>query len=429
MVLAAGCGPSVVLPDGGGGGTGVGGSSAGDDAVGAEDEDGPDDGADSSGAVESGGGDDACASTPSVRATHDYAGNAARTVGTDLLRLDDGTLLMAGSMADESSVGQWIARTTDSGGVLWEIFERQEPGGNLRSAPVVNDLVWHDDRLHYAGWSDETGVVGVADLYGDHEEAGSPPELAGLYLRGIASSSAGASFLVGRASIEGAILRRDGAAVSWQVGGQDGSTAIAQANAVLAVDAGLFVVGRREGLPWLGRFDAGTGAEDVSAIADSGTTFEAESGEFQAVALGDNRIVAVGSIRHDKPQPDGSAGSFNFSEAFARAWTLDGEELWTWQPGPSTIRPGALHAVTVGADGVVYFAGVDAEFQETDRPLIGAVGNDGTLLWSLPAEALGEEFDYVIGTGIALGEPGQLFVLGSSQRLGEETTVLIELCY
>ena len=428
MLVVAGCGPTVALPDVGGDGTGT---DAGDDddddddGPGAEDEDGPDDTVDES---DSGDVDDCDMGAPAVRAVRYYAGNAARTVGRDLIRGEDGTLYMAGSMADASNVGQWIAATAEHGGVLWEVFERLEPGGNLRAAPTIDDLARRDDLLVYAGWGQATGVVGVADPYGDYEEIGPMPDLTGVFVQGVASDDPSTFFLVGRTEQAATILRLDGPVSTWQLNGLSADP-ITQANDVALAGNDLYVVGERGELPWLGSFDASSAAETLSRVADSGTTFEPEGGEFSALALGNDRIVAVGSIRHNKPKPDGSTGSFIFNEAFARAYTLEGDTLWTWQPGATSIRPGSLRTVTIGPDGTTYFAGNDAEIEGNDAPLAGALGTDGVPVWTLPSESFGVDLEYFHATGIALGEPGQLFVLVSSQALSAETTAVIEICY
>lgn len=419
MVLLAGCGPSVFVPDGAGDGTGTDGGGDESDGPGAEDQGGPDDGSD--------GDVDACATTPSIRAIRYYAGSALRTVGRDLLRGEDGTLFMAGSMADASNVGLWAAATTQEGAVLWELFGELEPGASLRSAPAFEDLAWQQDRLVYAGWAGESGIVGASNQSGSFV-ASTDPELTGLYAYGIASESPLVTFVVGRTTGAASFARIDDAVLTWQVNGLS-ADAITQANDVILVGTDLYVAGQRQDLPWLGRFDADIGAETLSAVANSDTTFEPEGGELSALVLAGDRIVTVGSIRHDKPKPDGSPGFFIYNEPFARAWAPDGTPVWTWQPSATTIRPGSLFAVTTDSDGTAYFAGYDSEFDDEDGPFVGAIDDSGSLVWSLPTEEFGPELEHFHATGLALGEPGQLFVLVSSNRLTEETTAVVEVCY
>ena len=414
MVVLVGCGPSVFVPDGGGDGTGT---------------DGGDDDSDGPGAEDQGDADedsDTCATTPSIRAVRYYAGSALRTVGRDLLRSDDGTLFMSGSMADASSVGLWAAATTEEGDILWELFEQLEPGGNLRSAPTFEDVAWQQDRLVYAGWAQDNGVLGTSNQSGDYATTG--PNFTGLYAYGLVSSSPLVTFVVGRTTEAAAIARRDEDVLTWQITGLNVET-ITQANGTILAGSDLYVAGQRQDLPWLGRFDADSGAETLSVVANDGTTFEPEGGELSALTLVGDRIVTVGSIRHDKPKPDGSPGSFVFNEAFARAWALDGSPAWTWQPNATTIRPGSLFAVTTDPNGVAYFAGYDGEFDGEDGPFVGAIDDSGSVAWSLPSEEFGPELEHFHATGLALGEPGQLFVLVSSNHLSEETTAVVEVCY
>ena len=420
MVVLVGCGPSVFVPDGAGDGTGTDGDDDdNDDGPGAEDQGDADD--------ESGDDIDACATTPSIRAIRYYAGSALRTVGRDLVRGDDGTLFMAGSMADASNVGLWAAATTQDGDVMWELFGEAEPGGNLRSAPAFEDLAWQQDRLLYAGWAAENGVVGASNQSGNYV-ATSDPELPGLYAYGIASDTPLTTFVVGRTAQAASIARLDDAVLTWQLTGLS-ADAITQANDIILLGPDLYVAGQRQDLPWLGRFAAHSAVETLSVVANDGTTFEPEGGELSALALAGDRIVTVGSIRHDKPKPDGSPGSFIYGEPFARAWAPDGTPAWTWQPSATTIRPGSLFAVVTDPNGTAYFAGYDSEFGDEDGPFVGSIDEDGTLVWSLPAEEFGPELEYFHATGLALGEPGQLFVLVSSNRLSEETTAIVEVCY
>jgi len=418
LVVLAGCGPTVSLPDGGADGT-ESDDDDDDDGPGAEDTGAPDDG--------SGDGEDSCATTPSIRAIQYYAGAAQRTVGRDLLRGEDGTLYMAGSMADAANVGLWIAATAEDGTVVWEAFELLEPGANLRSAPTVEDLTWQQDRLAFAGWADGGGLGGTSNVGGEYSMV-VPADFEGLYPYGIAWSSPEVAFYVGQSSEAAFLLRRDDAVVTWQITGLL-AEAITQANDTLLSGIDLYVAGQRSDVPWLGRFDIDSTEETLSAVVEGGTTFEPEGGEFSALASNGDAIVTVGSIRHDKPKPDGSTGSFVYNEPFARAWARDGTPVWTWQPSPTTIRPGALHAVTMGPDDTAFFAGYDAEFDDEDGPLVGALDASGSLVWSLPAEEFGPELQYFHANGIALGNPGQLFVLVSSQRLNNETTAIVEICY
>lgn len=397
---------------------------------------GGEDGDAEDGDLEDGGdtGEMACITTPDVAWVRPYDGQAARTVGRALVRGPDGTLYMGGSSADEASMFIWIAATDELGEIQWEYQDLPRLGQNLvGSPPGIAGLSLLGDSLLYVGRTMEpetAGLFGRLDLATvSVERVTLTPE---ALWNTVVGDEAQGVFVGGRAGTDtwGArIDRLGGRDPGWSISTQESDSFDDNAAEIVVAGDSLYVAGRRQEFPLVERYDAETGAVLWSDIIVSGAVFEADLGEFSGLTVSPLGIVGAGDIRHQKPDPRDGVGSFTFNEPYIASWSPDGQFQWSWQRGPTSIRPGAFDAVTTGPDGTIFAVGQEAHFDDDDSLLVAAFSPQGDLLWTIDDQTSDVDLVGHRGVAVAAGDEGQLYVLSYSRILSDETTALIEICY
>lgn len=377
---------------------------------------------------------DPCAVGPVVIGEIPYSGSALRTVAQTLVRGPDGTLYMGGTRAGPNDMEMWIAALDPSGALRWETTALAREGGNLAGwTPTVSDLYVDGDLLRFAGFTYETEPIawfGSATI-GDGEIFEATANDFAMWYGNAPTERPDARYLVGRIyGPEGyLIVRMEEGVPAWGFASTEAGSFDDYAAGVASTDSAVFVAGRFQGWPWVVGITA-TGEIGWDEQVYGTPIFEGEGGGFQTVETANDVVVGGGDLRLEKPMADGT-GSYTYNQALLASWTLAGDPLWTWQREPEVVRPGIIEALTIGTDGTIYVTGTENAIHGTPYFFAAAISPDGALLWSIDDETQPDDplLQSLDGKAIALGEPGQLWVLADAGGLSEETTTLLEICY
>jgi hypothetical protein len=143
--------------------------------------------------------------------------------------------------------------------------------------------------------------------------------------------------------------------------------------------------------------------------SDPGTTGNGSDTGFAVAVDADGRVVVAGRVSGTLARPH--AGNF---DAFVRAYTPDGEPLWTEQFGTATDD--VVESVAVGSDGRIAVTGstrnaLDGGHAGAADAFVRVYEPDGTLVWARQFGTTGEDEARAVGVDAA----GNVLVAGRTE--------------